>query len=385
MHIFSVMMGSIFYACFTSCKASIAGPDINPALFFALIVESIQLGADSQNPTPIEAILPTSLLAICIGTIVIGVTFLTLGHFKLTRIVQYLPASLLNGFLACIGYKVMKAALTTTCGDIYYKKPGKFIFWKLMLPALPVGFGLYLAKAYHIGQPGVTFPVILLVPLGLFYAALVISGTSLEQARDQCLDVESSASCAGGWFYPEFGRGEFGAVYSTLDLAHVDAGALLYSFSDLPAMLLIVVIDYLLKLAGTKKAVGFDFPFDNEMKTAGMACLASAVGGFSPPAYSQTKFTVLNIGITHNPESRVPGIVTGLFNAVLYFWGFPLINYLPRFFLGGLLIYAGLGFVVDNLIKSWNRVSREEFMAIWTIVIVNAATSLLVAVVVGII
>lgn len=385
MQIFSVMIGCAFYAAFSGCKASIAGPDINPALFFALIVESIQLGSDTDHMPEIESILPTVILAICICSLLIGSIFLALGHFKLTRIVQYLPASLLNGFLACIGYKVMKAALTTTCGDIYYKKPYKFMFWKLFLPALPIGFGLYLIKAYHVRQPAFAICVTLAVPLALFYGFLFASGTSLEVARDQCVNTTLSSSCAGGWFYPEFSNGQFSSVYHTFNLQEVDGGALLYSFKDLPAMVLIVTIDYLLKLAGTKKAIGFDFPFDNEMKTAGMSCLASALFGLSVPVFSQTKFTALNYGITHNVHSRIPGVVTGIFNAIMFFSGFPLINYLPRFFLGGLLIYAGLGFVVDNLIKSWNRVSREEFLAIWTIVIVNALTSLLVAVIVGII
>jgi len=361
-------------------KACIAGPDINPALFMSLVVRDIQIGPNALVPTPEDKVLTTVLLSMAMVTVITGGLLIFVGYFLLARVVQYLPASLLSGFLGCIGYKVMKAALTTTCGDYYYDKPDTLMFWKLLMPALLVGLGIYTTKQFHIGSPSFTIPAFLLIPVCIFYMVLYIQGVSMEMARDPCI----AESCQGGWFFPEFEKGSFYSVYEELDLRRVDAAALMYGFTNVPAMLVIVIIDYLLKLAGTKKALRVDFSFDHEMKVAGTSCLFSVLG-VGPPAISQPKFTLLDYSITHSKTSSIPGVVCALFNGIIYFWGIPLINWIPKFILGGLLIYAGLGFMVDNLYFSRQRVSKEEFAAIWAIVITNAFAGLIYAVVVGVV
>ena len=115
-------------------------------------------------------------------------------------------------------------------------------------------------------------------------------------------------------------------------------------------MVLIVVIDALLKLAGTRKKLEyFELNFNEEMMVAGTNNFFNffALGA---PGYSQLKFNLLNAGISGTVKSRIPGLICAGINGVLYFSGFMAINYMPRFWLGALVIYAGLGFLDDNLI-----------------------------------
>ena len=58
-----------------------------------------------------DAVLPTVLVATALSTALIGLTFLLLGKFRLTEIVGFFPASVVAGFLSCIGYKVLKASI----------------------------------------------------------------------------------------------------------------------------------------------------------------------------------------------------------------------------------------------------------------------------------
>lgn len=85
--------------------------------------------------------------------------------------------------------------------------------------------------------------------------------------------------------------------------------------------------------------------------------------------YAQLKFNTLNVGITGSNKSRIPGIFTALFNGALFLSAFPLIDYLPRFFIGGILIFAGAGFVVENLIDTWtkSRLSIFEYIIVLSI------------------
>jgi SulP family sulfate permease len=93
---------------------------------------------------------------------------------------------------------------------------------------------------------------------------------------------------------------------------------------------------------------------------------------------------LLNYGIIHNNTDRFPALICSLFNGALFFSGFPLLNYLPRFLLGGLLIFAGLPFISVNLIDSYHHMTKKEFIATWMIVILTALFGLLVGVVAGV-
>ena len=62
-------------------------------------------------------------------------------------------------------------------------------------------------------------------------------------------------------------------------------------------MLLIVNLDNMLKLASTESALAVDFDYNHEMLVGGVSTVTAALLGGSP-AYSQTKFNVLNHATT---------------------------------------------------------------------------------------
>ena len=101
------------------------------------------------------------------------------------------------------------------------------------------------------------------------------------------------------------------------------------------------------------------------------------------PCYSQLKFTKMSADITRSTTAVLPGLICALSNGLLWVCAAPLLDHLPRFYLGGLLVYAGLGFTLDNLWSARTRVAREEFAAIWVIFLVNIALGFFIAVVTG--
>jgi MFS superfamily sulfate permease-like transporter len=87
---------------------------------------------------------------------------------------------------------------------------------------------------------------------------------------------------------------------------------------------------------------------------------------------------MINFAITNDAQERRPTIVVAVMCGILWFVGFPVINYLPRFFLAGLLIYAGLPFL-EMVVQAYWRVTKKEFVTILIILIVNAVTGLVEA------
>jgi len=74
-------------------------------------------------------------------------------------------------------------------------------------------------------------------------------------------------------------------------------------------MLVIVVIDSMLKLAGTKKKLELtSLNYDHEVELAGWYNILNSLC-VAAPGYPQLKFNVLNHGIVGNTSDRLPGII----------------------------------------------------------------------------
>lgn len=96
--------------------------------------------------------------------------------------------------------------------------------------------------------------------------------------------------------------------------------------------------------------------------------------------------------MTHSTSSALPSVVCGAFCGALFFSGLPLINYLPRFMLSGLLVFSAVGFLVENLWDTRRRFARLNFLAIWAVFVINVVTgevlpqyALLIAIVSGLV
>mmetsp|Transcript_37331 Transcript_37331/g.82110 ORF Transcript_37331/g.82110 Transcript_37331/m.82110 type:complete len:1254 (-) Transcript_37331:421-4182(-) len=398
----AVMIGCLVFSQLSGSKSIIAGPDINPIVFFAEAITDVTAkicpelhdpdgvhGPEGVNPEgcDVEAVLPTVLASVFLGSLLVGLTFYLLGKFRLAGIVGFIPANVVSGFLSCIGWKVFKKALEVA---VPVNKPLKLRYaqyyfgsWvdagRFIVCSLPVGLPLYISKRYHLGKPTYVFPLFILSPVLIFYLALYFTGTDLSEAR------------AAGWLYPEDRQEDFyrpwAIVYGGAN--HIDWSALAMCTVVWIVMLPIVVLDDLLKVVSSEAQLQGDFDFNREIKVGGVATMLSAVF-IGVPTYGQTKFNVLAYGITHSTRTSIPTLVCGLFNGGLWLVGFPLINYLPRFLLGGLLLFSAIGFLIENLVDARQRFSRMEFACVWAVFIANVFAGemipefgLLIAIVVG--
>ncbi|KAH9251144.1 hypothetical protein BASA81_011043 [Batrachochytrium salamandrivorans] len=394
------------FSFFSDAGINICGPDINPTIFLATMsgvarqamITSLmeqqqqpgQEGGDGMSGSPTNAptafdaekalnperLLSTVLAVIIISSVTFGTFVYLLGRLKVSRGIRLIPGSILAGFLASIGYLVVvKAIKTSMPHDTYDAGPGDAMWWAFAAPGLPIGVLMYLQKRWHVGNPVVLIPIILVVPLSLFFIIVYGSGSDIEQVREQ------------GWLFPAFGSELFYSQlidsYGRYD--YVDWNAVTATVPTMIVMIFIVTVDALLKQASIRKMLkAHDMRIDHELMLMGKTNIL--IGLFAGPVgYPQPKLTYINYGLVQNTTSRVSGMIVCLFNAVLFFSGFPLVNYLPRFWLAGVLFFAAAGFVVENLWDSRLRFSRKEYFSIWVIVVINALFGMAWAVIVGIV
>ena len=359
-------------ARYSTISISIAGPDIVPAIFLGAMARTIEQRVGNDE----DAAVSTLIFMVLLSTLCMTATWLLMAHYKLSRLLDYLPISVVSGFLASIGYELMKKAVKMSVGYYKYDFPDSH-FWMLLSPAIPLGLSLYYLKKYHIGDPVVLLSCYLIGPVILFY--LIAWGEDLDNLRYE------------GWLYEETEYSLFWHPWTHFHLNKIDPGAIFACLPNLAILVVLTVIDSLLQITTTKTELkAGECDPTQELWLYGWMNIPVLMF-FGAPGYGNVKFNLLNYAILDNKDDRRPGYGVALLCAIYYFIGFPVISYLPRFFLGGFLIYAAMPFIESHLFLSYNRVTKKEFASIWVIMLTNAITSfytdsgLLLAVIVGII
>eukprot|EP00931_Biecheleriopsis_adriatica_P043689 TRINITY_DN24965_c0_g1_i1.p1 TRINITY_DN24965_c0_g1~~TRINITY_DN24965_c0_g1_i1.p1 ORF type:complete len:1445 (+),score=305.67 TRINITY_DN24965_c0_g1_i1:40-4374(+) len=381
----------LLLACCSRIRVAIGGPDLNPIVFLANMISAVsvdlakqhglefpqsdyrrllwqeagrRLAGEKSSGMPTfcvgEHLLEhqeacdayfwelraTAIFTVTVSTLLLGFVFFCVGRFKLTSYASYVPTCVMEAFLSCVGYKVFKYALA-----FCRYQPRQFI------PAACVGVPLYFIKAYHIGNPAVMIPTMLLLPLGLFYLAVFASGSNLDEQEE--------------WMFPTIENVEFWRIWtdSVGRYENINFRAWLTTLPDLLIMVLVCFIDCVLKILGTEGKLPIKVDKNYEMKLFGFGNLLTAACG-SPVGYMQLKFNVINFGIVGNASDNRGGILYALLCAATFFSTIYHFNYLPRFFLGIMLFFAGAGFVAENLWGSRKYLSLREWMQIVVILII---------------
>lgn len=387
-------------------KGFIAGVDINPTLFYAacMMIIKTELGEYDDGTAPTEApagdhrrrmfaptgpsgplhpkLLPTLLLCIATGSLMVSIGCYLLGKFHLTRIAQFLPTNVLHGFLTTIGFNILIEAISISTGiHLEFKKHpesivqifGSWKRWKLLMPAPVMGIPLYFLKQYHIFSPVVVVPFFLIVPLIIFYVVLYAIGSDWDSAH------------ANDWFFKALNHSWFWEGWTEFypNIHLIDWPSYLKCIPQLILMTIILIEDYLLKLAGTEHSLNIDLDFDEEFVLAGKVNFIN-IFGLGSPAYSQLELNSLNYGITHSTTDHRSAVICAIFQGLFFLAGLPIINFLPRFYLGGLVWYAGMSFLWPNLFLSYKKMTLKEYLSILIIVLIRFIFTIVEAVVVGI-
>mmetsp|Transcript_9887 Transcript_9887/g.21422 ORF Transcript_9887/g.21422 Transcript_9887/m.21422 type:complete len:1286 (+) Transcript_9887:334-4191(+) len=432
-NLMGIAMGSVFFAWKSGCKAIVGGPDLLPVVFFAEAGASVAAFLASQSGPPpcgdfgggaghrdlagagagpcaagaaghrelvgdfmhidaelVSQLVPTTLVAMMIGNAITGLLFYGLGKMKNTAsVIGFIPASVVAGFLTCIGYKVIKLAVLITTGysfkEKYIREIGNDEWhandpWLPLLIAVIYGVLLYGLKHLHIVAAEKLIIGFIFFPLIIFFVICKASGISMQELRETdwfLTQMQDGQGCVSdpltGPTCP-YTRVNF---WQTLQVAYGSGD--LVAWGAIPRCIPIFImgatmtsLDSMLKLTSSEKALAMDLDYNHEMKIGGKATILSSLFCGSP-AYGQTKFNVINKSIARTVESSTPTLGLGFICLLVFLTGVagPIINFMPRFLLGGLCVFAGVGFLWENLWEGRKNMNRVSFAIVWIIFLVN--------------
>jgi SulP family sulfate permease len=316
--------------------------------------------------------LATVLVAVAVSALLTGIFFLALGFFKLDRLVRFTPYPVVGGFLAGTGWLLVQGSFDVMAGSPLILanlpsllQPEQLILWVPgLLFALVLYFGLQ--RIHHF----LAMPGILLGAIALFYLALLITGTSIESAIESGLLL---------------GRVAGDIAWQPLALKNLlaaDWAAILGQSGNLAILLMMSLVGFLLNASSLELAIRRDVDLNRELRAAGLANLLSGLGG-GMAGYHALSLSALSYRI--GARGRLPGLLAGAICIALLFIGSALLAYFPVPILGGLLLFLGLDFLVDWVVRGWLRLSKPEYAVVLLILVVIATAGFLIGVAVGLV
>lgn len=366
--LFGALAIGIVVGLTTSLPGVVAIPQDTPAAILALVASGIALAMGSAQP---QAVYATVLTAIALTSLVMGVILVMLGRFRLSGFVRYVPYPVVGGFLAGTGWLLAKGAfgvmlgLPMTLANLpQVLTPPHLVYW---VPGLifAIVLLLVLRRFHHF----LITPTALIVATGLFYGYLSLAHISVAQAS------------SGGWLLGPFPGGSFYQPLQLSSLTQIDWRAILGQLDKIVTILVLSVIALLLNTSALEVTYHQDIDLNRELVTAGLANMVAGLGG-SPVGYQTLSMSSLAYRL--GARSRLVNMISGLVCGAVLFFGASLFSYVPKFVLGGMLLYLGLTFMLEWLVDARRTLPLTDYLLVWVIVAIIAAVGFLQGIVVGV-
>lgn len=363
----AVVLG-IIVALGSSLPFIIAGPDGNAAAILALIATTVS--AQMVETADGGAIALTIWMAILGSTLLTGGFLWLMGRLRLGRFIRFIPYPVVGGFLAGVGLLLAQGAIKVMTGTSpTLRNLPTFLASEQVMLWLP-GLVLAIALKWALGRfrNCLTLPAVLLGATLLLHGVLRLIGLNRQDAIAQ------------GWLLEPFSATNPLAAWQSMSLSTVQWSALVTQTGSLLTLFAVVAITILLCATSIEMATDQDMDFDRELRVAGIANLVTGgLGGMV--GHLSVSRSLLNraAGANH----RLSGLVAALFCGGVAIWGSTILAFLPKAILGGLLLYMGIGLLIEWVYEAYFRLSWVDYGLVLAILLIGAQFGFLAGVGVG--
>jgi sulfate permease, SulP family len=361
----SAVVVGLIVAWGSAFRFSMAGPDTRAAAIMA------PMATVMAARFPPEAAASTMWFALMAGALLTGLFLYVLGSVSGGRLIRFIPYPVIGGFLAGSGWLLVTGALSVMSGERVSVHTAHLLLETGSLPVWVCGalFAVGLLVILQRFRHYLVLPSVILLAVGITYSMLAATGAPLELARER------------GWFFRSMSGANW-LAWSAWPLDQVDVPAVLRQGIALVATALVVAITILLGVTGLELTTSSEVDVDRELRSHGVANVAAALFG------GMVGCLAINRAVLHREAgARSPwaAVIACAGCAAVLFFDVPLLQYLPRPVLGGLLLSLGLAALHEWVVRGWTRLSRLDYGVVILIVLIIAVWGFLEGVAVGVI
>ena len=289
-----------------------------------------------------------------VASVLTGVVCLLLGAFRLGNIVRFVPYPVIGGFLAGTGWLLVKGGIGVASGiGPTVGTLRELLAWGSLARWLPA---LVFAVALTIGVRVTRWPLLIPAALGIglvaFAIGLVVTGSSIAEAQ------------AGGWLLGPFPKAGLWQPWAFRAIAGADWGAVFQESAGIATVVFVSVVATLLNASGIELMLRREFEPDTELRDAGIANVVAGTAGGIPGFHA---LSLTSLGERMAVPARIAGfIAAGVALATLVF-GASLVALIPRMLLGGVILFLGIGFLVDWVVDARRTLPLGEWLIVLAI------------------
>jgi sulfate permease, SulP family len=354
----------------SSLPFAIGGPESSTAAMTGILTSSLAERMMATDPT--APLLAPVLLTLASATIVTGIVLCGFGMTRIGRAIRYVPYPVVGGFLGATGCLIVLGAIRVITGHqlqlATLDQFASLLTLSELAAACAMAAILYLT--WHRSRSSFGLPAILIGGVIAAHLAFWLAGISDAQAE------------AAGWtFQPPphvnlmlpWSIGEIGRYpwYSLPDLA-----------GNLIAVVFVTASCTLFNTTGIEVAAHREANLERELNVTGIAnMLSGAFGGYT--GCISVSRTILNF--KSGGSGRRSGLTVAAISALMLAAAPMLLGFMPKFVLGGLLIYLGADQLHKWIIQSRRRLSFTEYLSLLAIIIIIVQWGFIPGILIGVV
>ncbi|KAF8623274.1 hypothetical protein AX17_007480 [Amanita inopinata Kibby_2008] len=380
MFFMSTVVSQLAYTFGGSCFAGANGSMmIEVVPFFHIMANSIASRIGEDHPREIIA---TTLTAYALSSILTGLSFFLLGALKLGVIVGFFPRHILVGCIGGVGAFLFITGLTVSlriADDAFTEAPWAtlcYLFSDSHIAALwllPLALAVLLRLITYRWRHQLIFPLYFIIIPSLFYIIVSAAGIDFgDLRRDGWLFDPDMDGTEEAWY----------KFYSYFDLNAIHFGPIWSTLPTQFALLFFNILHPPLNVPALSVSLNEDTDTNRELVGHGYSNLLAGICG-TVPNYLVYVNTLLFYRV--GGGTRIAGFMLALATAVLLFMGTGLIIYIPVMVVGALIFVLGIDLIKEALWDTRHRVTKTEYLTIFSIMVCMTVWDFVIGVLWGII
>jgi SulP family sulfate permease len=365
----STVLGAVI-ALGSSLPFAVAGPESSTAAMTGILASSLVERMVAANPS--AALLGPVLLTLASATIVTGIVLCGFGVTRMGRAIRYVPYPVVGGFLGATGCLILLGAVRVITGHrLQFGTLDQFAnILTLSELAAACAMALVLYLTWHRSRSSFGLPAILIGGVIAAHIIFWLAGISLAQAQ------------ASGWTFQPPPKVSFMLPWSAHEISHYPWSALPDLIGNLIAVVFVTATCTLFNTTGIEVATQYEANLERELNVTGIAnMLSGAFGGYT--GCISVGRSVLNFN--SGGSGRLSGLTVAAISASMLAAAPTLLGYMPKFVLGGLLIYLGADQLHKWIVQSRRRLSFTEYLSLLAIIAIIVQWGFIAGILIGVV
>jgi SulP family sulfate permease len=349
----------------SSLPFAVGAPDTSTAAMSGILASSLVERMAVLDPT--APLLAPVIITLALVSFVTGIVLCGFGITRMGRAIRYVPYPVVGGFLGATGCLILLGAIRVITGyRLQFATLDQFANLTTLFElgaACTMVLVLYLT--WHRSRSPFGLPVIIFGGVIVAHAAFWLFGVS---SANWTFQPPQSVTFMTPWSATAIGRYPW---HILLDLS----GAFL-------AVVFVTAISTLFNTTGIEVAVHREADLDRELNVTGLAnILAGAFGGYTGCISMSRTILNFNAGGT----GRLSGLTAAAISLLMLSAAPAVLGYMPKFVLGGLLIYLGADLLHKWIVLSRRRLSLTEYLSLLAIIVIILQWGFIAGILIGVV